>query len=317
MTDEMTKPEIRTDIERVKETRLLCELLEDKPFELTIETAMEMLEYNTFAGERPVDDRHVQELYDEMANGRFRPEHVRITLCHFGADVYRINGQHTMWARTYMPKGYGCNVRRLVYRVNNLEELKKLYAVFDPAYSARSVNHLTRMLLSNTAATEGLATSAIGHLAVGFKFWFWGDNKEEFRRQGHNEVSAQILKTPDLFKSVADFYSPFMRTPHIGHRQAVIAAMFECWEKKPTVAAEFWKPVCDGLGLTEKTDARYALMVWLQVHNLSSAGWKDKAKKNITSEEMYRICILAWNKWRINEKVNGAFRATNRRFTAK
>jgi hypothetical protein len=317
MVDEMVKPEITTDVERTREAQLKCDLIEDKPFDLTVEAAYAILELKTFAGERPVDDRHVQELYDEMANGRFRPEHVRIALCYLGADLYRINGQHTCWARISMPKGFACEVRRLVYRVPNEAELKKLYGVFDPAYSARSVNHLTRMLLNNTAATEGIAISTVGYLATGFKFWFW-EKREEFRRAGHNEVSGQILKNPELFKMVANFYTPYTRVPHIFHRQAVIAAMFECWDKKPTIAPDFWKPVCDGLGLTEETDARYALMRWLQSHGVDAGGPnRDRTIKAASAEEMYRVCINAWNRWRAGEKVMAGLRTTQRRFNAK
>lgn len=312
---EQDAPEIDTAVERTKDSRLQVELMDDAPFSLTIESAMGILEFGTFKGERPVDDRHVQELFDEMANGRFRAEHVRIAVAVMGGDTFRINGQHTCWARTYMPKGYECVVRKLVYRVPNYEELKKLYSFFDPAYSSRTTNHLTRLLLLDTKATEGLSPTVIGHLSSAFKFWFWGDSRAALRRQGHNEVAMQVQKNPELFQAVAAFYQPFIKTPHVARRQAVIAAIFECWDKRPTLAMDFWKPVCDGLGLTDKEDARYVLMRWLQSHNLETT--QDKTKKSTSAEEMYRICINAWNRWRAGEKIVGGMRATSRRVQAK
>jgi len=317
MSEHDVVPFVDVSIQKVKEARLQCELLRDEPFELSVDAATNILELQTFAGERLVDDRHVQELYDEMILGRFRPEQVRLAVCYVGDDLYRINGQHTCWARINMPPAYKCHIRKLTYRVPNLQELKKLYAVFDPSYSARSVGHLTRILLLDTPATENISVQVISNLAVGFKFWRWGSTPE-FRRQGHNEVSNEIQKYANLFQAVATFYQPFYKASHIGKRSAVIAAMFECFDKKPSIAESFWKPVCDGLNLTDPQDARYILMKWLQGASLDAAHYdQKKGKKVVSTEDMYRVCINVWNRWRKDEKISGGLRTTNKRFQAQ
>lgn len=314
---ESDPPSINTDgFEKNPLLGLNCKLLKDSPLNLTFEKAEEFLSLATFKDERPVADNHVQELYDEMANGRFRGEHVRMAQCLVTAEnvTFRINGQHTAWARLSMPKKYDCWIRYLEYSVPGHEDLKKLYSTFDPQYSSRSAKHLTRLLLSDTAAVEGLSSNIIGHLAVGYKFWKWG---EEGRRQGPNEVAVAIQKEHELFIRVGRFVSPFFKTPHIGHRSGVIAAMFECFSRRPTFAEEFWKPVCDRIGLSTKTDARYALMTWLERHGIDIAPTGRRGKLSTKSEEMYRVSINAWNKWRAGEAVNQLLRGTERRVNAK
>lgn len=309
-------PSVDKNYDKSKDSKLNCELIEDKPFELTIDAAFEILELSEFKGERPINNNHVQELYDEMAAGRFRPEHVRLALCKLGDKTYRINGGHTCWARTNMPPGYSCIVRRLIYKVPNDAELKKLYAVFDPSYSARGSRHLTQIMLLDTTAGAGFSPSIIGHLANGFKYWKYGENRTEYRRIGHNELSEEIKKHVPLFQAIGAFWPPFVRVPHIGHRQGVLAAMFECYDRRPTMFEEFWKPVCDQLGLTEKTDARHALMTWLQQHMLDIAPGQKKGKITNT-EEMYLVCVNAWNRWRAKDLVTGPLRGTSSRVHAK
>lgn len=312
--DKETRPTIKTDVDRVKETRLNCELVSDERINLTHEEAEATLSLKTFTAERPVDDRHVQELYDEMAGGRFRPEHVNLALCELEGETYRVNGQHTCWARLFMPKNYTCLVRKLVYRVKTREDLKKLYGVFDPSYASRSKNHLIKVMLVETAAAGDLSMSIVGYLATGFKFWKWGgDSRESFRRKGHNEVAAAIQQTPELFQRVGDFYALFQRTPHIKQRQGVIGAMFECFDRRPTIAEDFWKPVCDGLGLSDPSDPRYVLMKWLQERTVDGRG--SKGHKVTSAEEMYRVCVNVWNRWRAGEKITSV-RSTSRRFRA-
>ena len=307
---------IKKDIDKSKITRLTCTLLSDKQMNLTVAEAERIVDMKTFKLERPISEAHVQELYDEMANGRFLAEHVRIATAKLGNEVYRINGQHTCLARAFMPANYQCFVRLLEYEVPNEDELRKLYSTFDPAYSARSSTHLIKVLLGDTEATAGINVSVISHIASSYRFWQFPDI-EQRKRQGHNELATLIEANSHAFKTVGEFNQAHRDNEMFVKRHSVIAAMFECHDRRPSIWQDFWKPVCDGLGLTEKTDPRYALRRWLQEHGLAvrGNGAKDRAKQS-TPEETYRICISACNKWRDGEGVQ-TLRSSGKRVRAK
>lgn len=307
---------VKKDAERADAARLKCVLISNTAFDLTIPAAERVLTYKTFKAERDVNENHIQELYDEMVSGRFRSEHVNLATAELDGEIYRVNGQHTCWARTFMPANYSCIVRKLDYRVPDMEQLRKLYSVFDPSYASRTVGHLTRVLLVDTPETEGIWTSMIPRMAAAYRFWKY-ESEDARRRMGHNEIANEVKKNSAIFQKVAIFAQAYYNEVWFGRRMAVLAALFECIDKRPSLIDGFWKPVADGLGLMEKNDPRYALRNWLMSRSLNIGEGGRREKEKVTSpEEMYRVCISAWNTWRANGKVT-VLRPTHERRVAK
>ena len=88
-------------------------LISDELLSLTRAKAFEILEYDTFSAERPVQESHVQFLYNEWLAGRFLWHQAMVAhgiIMEPGPGgtrvphVYRLNGQHTCWMRVNIPK---------------------------------------------------------------------------------------------------------------------------------------------------------------------------------------------------------------------
>lgn len=269
---------------------------------LNKEKCEEFFNLPRFREERAISLDHIQALFDEMVAGRFREELVELATCEWDDVTYLINGQHTCWAVWNMlaTKGhelFNCNVQQLHYRVKSEDELRKIYSVFDPQIAARSSRHLMKVMLAGSV-TEGVWSSALTFLASGWKLW-QAEDKDDRHRLTPVLVANDMEANATLVTSVAEFWQD-NQNPHL-KRAAVSAALFATFSVVPTKAREFWQPVADGIGLNEKNDPRYTLREWLMTSSVHSLG--NKEKKQVGAEEMYRICIIAWNKYRNGEKA--------------
>lgn len=277
--------------------QLSAELVTDRRIKLTEELAFKFLEMPTFAGERSVSETHVQYLYDQYSTGRFMWEQAQIATAILGDKQYRINGQHTCWMRVNVGNmKEEPQVRELIYRVQNEENLRAVYCTFD-RNKVRSNGHSLKALLVGSTTAANLWTSGLGHLGRGLIFWKFGDSPQA-RAMTPEDVAALITGTySDLFQSVGliwqDVYESFVPIKRI----PVISALFATVEARPNEAKEFWGPVATGLGLNVKTDARYQLRRFLETHG------RGLDLEQSSAEDMFRVCIGAWNRWRKNEPV--------------
>jgi len=288
-------------------------VLSDRKINLTSAKAYEFLEMPTFNGERPVNERHVQVLYNAWASGRFIWDHVMLALCDCDGKRYRINGQHTCWMRVNIEKEIDAQVREVLYKVDEESQMRAIYSTFDQN-KTRTQGHIIKALTIGTPATTDLWSSAISKLGSGLKFWLYEKEAWQIAPSG---VAALIEdKFPELFKLVGLYWQSHYDENMFLRRNAVTAALFATFDAAPTKAAEFWNPVNNGLGMTDKEDPRYQLRRWLEDHCQSLKG-RQAGKSVVNAEETYRVCILAWNKWRKGEKAVGAFRMTDRRHQPK
>ena len=308
----------KDELEYAGLAKLKFDVLSDGIVTLDTKRAAEYIDLPIFPGEREVVDSHVQFLYDEMLKGTFNHLLVVLSTAVLNGVTYKINGQHTCWAVVYMAgkkKDYSLQVREIRYRVANEEQLKLLYATYD-RLKARSDTHVSKVFLIGTKAAEGVANKLLSKLTGGFKFWFI-DSDEARRRISPEQMAALIQREhTQLFNTVGQFTSKYLSNV-IATRQPVLAAMLATFDKVPTKAPEFWTAVIEGLGLTTKTDPRYVLReslmkVSTKVSKYTASNSK-REKRYMTNEEMYRICISAFNKWRKGETSQAALRATKDR----
>ena len=286
--------------------RLEYKILSDEDVNLNKKKAYDFLELETFEGERPVREAHVQFLYDEFKSGRFLWHNVSIASAKLGDKVFRINGQHTCWMRVCIPDAEDpkdATVRHLEYKVQSGGQLRALYSAYDRG-APRTVGHLGKVLLIGTTVVEGVWPTAIPKLLAGYRMW---TDEKSWRFSAGNasiaEVTSRVSKLhPDLFNMVGNFYRlNFDFGPRVIQRAAVIGAMFATFDKNVKGSIEFWEAVIKGLGFSGTRDPRYVLKNWLDEHGHSYYG---KGSKPVSAETSFRTCLLCWNHWRQGNEMH-------------
>lgn len=263
-----------------------------------------------FRGERGAGDKHTQFLFDQMRLKRFNWDNVIIATAEFEGRTYKINGQHTCWAVTFMPDNFMEQVREKRYRVKNEEQMRALYMTFD-ANKPRTAAHLTKVELTAIPGLDKVWGTTLQKVANAVLFWQF-DGKHKRDRYGPAQV-AQIIRDRylDTVQRTALFYQIIHNESKDIRRQPVIAAMLATFDKVPTLADQFWKPVADGVALNTKNDPRWRLRQYLSEFALGNSKGSDR--KSTDPESMYRACIVCWNKWRQGEELKTTPRATKSR----
>ncbi len=299
--------------------QLDVKIISDKQVNFSKKKAYEYLELDTFQGERAVNERHVQFLYSAWAAGRYQWSHVIIALCQCEGKTYRINGQHTSWMRVNLPDDYFIKrgeeprVREIVYSAANESQMRTLYSSFDQN-KTRTPSHVFRALMAGTKQAEDLWPSSLNMLSAGMKHWLF-----EFKDRwmiNANDISALVAdKHEQLFRIVGLYIQQHYAEQVWLRRAGVVAALFATFDKAGGKAPEFWDSAITGLGLTDKTDPRYVLHEYLGTHGQGrNTASTARGLRNLTNaEDTYRICILAWNKWRKGEKQRMGFKTTETR----
>lgn len=260
--------------------------------------ALKLIECEEFVGDRPLKQSHVDHLVRHMQRGTFHPEWVTLITCRYNGKVYRMNGQHTAWARLEMPKAWECQVLMFEYEAQNEEDMRTLYSSIDRG-SPRTKSNIINSYLVGCAEFDGVKAKTLAEVPRGFGLWRWATQHE--RQQHDGDVIAFLLKSEhyDLAKKVCGFLDKCSVREHRHmFRSPVVAAMFATFDKAPQIAVEFWQPVSDGTGLTMRGDARLKLRNELMQTAVGLGTGARSDKERVTQEFMYRICIAAWNAFR-------------------
>jgi len=305
---------IKRDLVEVEgTTKLNYKVISKGPVKLNEKKAEEYIALPIFRGEREAVESHVQHLKDEMQRGNFNELLVILSTAELDGVTYKINGQHTCWAVVFMQgikPGFFINVTEVKYKVETAEELRMLYATYDRLLG-RTDAHIVKIHVVDTPEVFGIKSRTVSRLVPGFKFWLFEQERER-DRYSPEQIAALIKQHSTLYKQVGLCYENHDQA--MIRRAAVVGAMFATFNKIPSKAVEFWKPVFDGLELSNKEDPRYKLRDLLL--NSSVRAGSDKARL-IDTESMYRCCISAWNKWRAGKLANTALRPTHERVAPK
>jgi hypothetical protein len=286
---------------------LKARLLKDEPINLTKTKAYQILEYETFSGERAVRENHVQMLFDEFRSGRFLWHNASVASAVLWQKngsaaptqrVFRINGQHTCWMRVSIPDDIDpprAMVRELIYEVADMDQLRMLYSVFDRG-APRTNSHIGKVLLLDITTAAGIQPSYTPYLITGFKLWQW-EKRQDQTVKGHPAEVAALLgdKFNDLFRIVGAFLQNHYSEWGPIRRASCVAALFTTFNKDPIRAQEWWSQVCSGVGFEQKTAPGLMLRNYMEAHNV---------KERELAEEQFRVIINTWNKWRRGELVS-------------
>ncbi len=301
------------DVEGVPE--LEFEKLSDRKINFGEMAAIRYLEMDDFEEERKVYASHVQRLFDRMNRGTFNPDSVTIVSAQLGNKLYKVNSQHTAWAVLSMcdkDKKFALqNVREIQYKVKNQQQLRQLYATWD-AGKPRTASHLTGVHLAGIEELSGIPGSVRHKLIPAYKLWKLGIHEHSGgaskSRYAPEDIAAMIKA--DGLDAVATVGKFLMGENHSRRhivKSGAIAAMLETFSKAKKKSIDFWQPVCDGIGLDNKTDARYVLREYLAAAtNRSDATMERSAgrsRKTVNAEGIYRICVYTYNRWLANEPV--------------
>ena len=281
--------------------------------EFTPDFADKFLQHSEFrVGDEKVDrnlqDEHVIRLAREMLGGRFLWEHVNLVTCFCGGIQYRLNGQHCSWARLVAhdegldPKTR-CPVQWIKYDAVTIQDMRKLYASLDRG-KARNQSNVVVSWLAGTEDFPGYSKGTLRLLAQGVGVWLW---ESRAARQLHlgDERSAMLLTTHNKLALMVGGILHEVKPSEARHvlRAPVIGAMFATFQKAQKDSVEFWQVVRDGLGVGSKTDPRYTLRNWLMNASLAKSTVANGDSKIVTTEEMLRGCLAAWNAHRAGREL--------------
>jgi hypothetical protein len=232
-----------------------------------------------------------------------------------GGQKYKINGQHTSWAAYYLGEEEGVKpnrvlgrIRRMHYRCKDKAALTALYQTFDPAQSARSVKHVTAMSLHHIDGLTGLNQVKLNRIGGAVKLWAV-DSPSARERLDESQTSVIVQQHIDVVMRVLEIWNQMDKFKP-AKRQCVTAAALATFDKRPLAAKDFWLPVVQGTGMDDIHDPR------LRLRNLlAEAAVKGHSKDRVyyTPEQLYRIAIYCWNKWRAGEKLRTTPRIPDQR----
>lgn len=270
--------------------------------ELTIKWAEELIDMPVL-WDRPMEDQWVAKLVAAMKRGTFLPEQVNIVTCTFGGKEYRMNGQHTSWARLAMPEDYRCPVTHYRYKAETENDMRRLYATIDRA-KARTSGNIVVSYLFGTPEWKGYSKAVLTKLSEGLAYWLCETAHQRQMRDADDRAYLMRVNHLDLAKKVGQFITDEAgeSARHI-LRRPVIGAMFATFNKAAAPAREFWQAVRDGVGFVDKHDPRLTLRNGLLSASISLGIGAQPDRKSVAVEEMHRWCLNAWNAWRRGDQL--------------
>jgi hypothetical protein len=285
-----------------------------KNVELTTDFANNFLEIPEFTiGDQKID-RNLQEewvihLAREMIAGTFRWEQVTLATCTCHGREFRMNGQHTCWARLYADeelkkvKGLRTPVQWLKYDAKSEQDMRQLYATIDRG-KPRNRGMVVTSYLSGTDEFPGYAKGTLRLLAQGLTWWLW-DSPDLRSLHTGDEVAMLMLRDHHKLALAVGAFTKDSKPADFKHlkRQPVIAAMFATYQKAPQIARDFWLKVRDGVGMTSKEDPQHTLRNYLMTANLAATRLTGGEGKIVDQEDMFKACIMAWNAHRIQRPL--------------
>lgn len=289
-------------------------LLSRNAANLSRKRADEILGLEEFVGDRKLRPRHVDNLVQQMKRGTFHPEQVQIItcVCRETDREYRMNGQHTAWARLEMDDSYPCQVQFLKYEAQTIADMRRLYATIDRG-SPRTRSDVVHSYLAGTAEYGHFTVWSVRAIARGLSFYLWTSENERKAQDGDDVSYLLMTDYLEVGQKVAAFLDSCKGHSNTqdGHgwlfRQSVAAAMIATFQASGSLKAldEFWSGVRDGVGLNSLNDPRLRLRNALQAvaEKLGTNSDTNGKVKNIAAEQVYDWCIRCWNAFRKGEEI--------------
>ncbi|MEX0917855.1 MAG: hypothetical protein WDZ93_01745 [Candidatus Paceibacterota bacterium] len=274
-------------------------------------------EVQPFIADRPLSKAHVAKLVAEMKEGHFMPEITNIMVADLNGVIYRLNGQHTATAVLKCDEddpGFALQgVTLMTFSVDNETDLRQLYARIDRG-AARTNVQVTNSILAGTPEFADVTARVLKLLPVGLSIMQFENTGERSLFAGETAAHDVQGEYFDLSKQVAAFMDSLnYRATYHGHmfRGPVVAALYATFAVDGSDAERFWRAVATGVGFESETEPAARLRQMLT--NVSIQGSQPVfrgPKSQLGSEEMYRACLHAWNRYRERDSFQQALRPT-------
>lgn len=288
-----------------------------KPVEFTPNLCRELLNHNTFQGQRPLSMEHVEKLGQRMVNGKFNAG--LVALVHYRDEngektTELINGQHQLNACLEFDTLFeGMLVEHTAEESDTPEDIANVFAQYDDGRT-RTKAHVA-WYYGCRAGMGDWSNKAVTLFSSAFA-WLAGGARQSSGSSLSKEDAGQLLaknKEACIFMHNLLYGEDSHRKPipaaKVRHleRAPVIAAIAETWKKNAEDAEIFWTSVRDG-DMLKHNDPAFMLRDHLM--NSSLHVTRTKAKKSVDSRELYAKCLMAWNAYR-------TARITHLRYTHK
>ncbi len=248
--------------------------------------AKHLLATSTFPLQRPLSDRNIIRLADEMRRGWY----IQGTPLFFAVlpnkEQYLLNGHHSLEA--VAETGVTMPFTAIYHPVKDMAEAGHLYSRFD-IHKRRTWGDAFR-----AAGFESKVTFDMGWLAR-----FGSAVRAIVASFEHPRAEDPLLSSREAMLSIAESYLPYgesyvdsMAFKHGRHsnywrRAHVMAVGLELFKYQPKEAAKFFRGASGDSGL-ERTDPRKVLLQYL--HDNSSYSSTDQKNMSIA-------VMLCWNAW--------------------
>jgi len=284
--------------------------------ELTKEEAANFLEkFPAFENvDRQLRDSHVRYLTKTMIRGQFNSSWVRLAVCTCrekyagkpAGTVWRVNGQHTAWARRQMPDDYRCAVTMERWAAKTVDDMRQLYASID-RLAPRTKSNVIQSWVGGSPEFVDVPRSRIKVLAAALQYYLWDTPHERTAHDG-DEV-AYLMRTDhyDICAKLSRFLADYPNNREHRHvwRAPVCGAMLATMAKAPVVAAErFWSSVTTGTAIDKKNDPRLKLRNALITACIQSGGGSRTGRSMVSGEQMFRWCLSCWNAFREGRELH-------------
>jgi hypothetical protein len=269
------------------------EMFSDKLCTLDHDRARDVLEFNTFPGQRPLIASVRDDYAKKINSGKFHGSD--IAFGHLAGKMYLVNGQHTCHAVLIADKEI--RVRRKTSSVVTSTAWAALYAQFDVGGNRTQYHIATafgaNMGLNWTPKIVDLCASALSYET-------WG--RMTTSKSNKDERMDLIIPEYDHCEFVNIMLTGCSNASRqMLSKKAVALAMIQTHRIDRKAARLFWTKVRDGEMLVNGT-GEMTLREYLQEH--TRKGSTGTSKKPANDQMFLNACILAWNAYRQNRPIS-------------
>jgi hypothetical protein len=257
--------------------------------------------------------RHVKMLHDTMKLECFIPQLVSLVSVKLGKELYSINGQHTCWSvmwRDYSQPGFSIPARMLTFEAKTMDDLRELYTKLDRA-KPRSEAYVANLSSDKLSQAFGfnLPPSVCSLVCKAYKAAYVEDVSLVNSLSVDSTVSLMKDGVPNGLRDATAF---LLSDAVVGYRKVlarsfVLASMALTFDKRPQVAASFWKAAGGGLGIPEdgQYDPRRYAYKMLEDEKTTIALSHGNGRKWV---RLMSLLIAYWNAFRAGEKLKSKLR---------
>lgn len=259
--------------------------------------AEEYLSHNTYAGQRHISPRHIQELQAKMNDGRFHVGNIAIV---YNGSPILADGQHQCHAGIIAGRPFKALLQEYtIEEADSKEDIARVFSQFnvDRARSRGDIAWIHGCQIGMDKWPRRCVTlcnTAIGWMESGFGL-------KAYIALSKDENAALLAKYRKQCEFIYELlFCNEQRSRHL-LRSPVTAAMMQTFIKSRSDAEVFWAAVRDG-DMLKRGEPTFVLRDYLLRVSVSvGAGARQTGKESVGFRELYVKCIHAWNAYRGGE----------------